>query len=204
MLEDYYVKPSTVDSVRASWLAPQIESYLALYSTGARLQEMADLRIADAELDGPLRIRLQGKGDKWGSCTLWPETAEVLKRLTADVQESSTPLFKSRQRKPLTRFGIYKLVKRHTAGLLCSAPEKNHRGVSHVFCHSTAVGLLEHGVGINVTRAWLGHVSLETTSRYAEITLRGKMAAVAACLPHDTTSMSSRRSDGWQSEMRNC
>jgi integrase/recombinase XerD len=28
MLEDYYVKPATVDRVRASWLAPQIESYL--------------------------------------------------------------------------------------------------------------------------------------------------------------------------------
>jgi hypothetical protein len=28
MLEDYYVKPSTVDRVRASWLAPQIENYL--------------------------------------------------------------------------------------------------------------------------------------------------------------------------------
>ena len=29
LLEGYYVKPSTVDRVRASWLAPQIESYLA-------------------------------------------------------------------------------------------------------------------------------------------------------------------------------
>jgi hypothetical protein len=28
MLEDYYVKPATVDRVRASWLAPQIENYL--------------------------------------------------------------------------------------------------------------------------------------------------------------------------------
>jgi hypothetical protein len=28
MLEDYYVKPATVDRVRASWLAPQMESYL--------------------------------------------------------------------------------------------------------------------------------------------------------------------------------
>jgi integrase/recombinase XerD len=28
MLEDYYVKPSTIDRIRASWLAPQIESYL--------------------------------------------------------------------------------------------------------------------------------------------------------------------------------
>jgi hypothetical protein len=29
MLEDYYVKPSTLDRVRASWLAPQIEGCLA-------------------------------------------------------------------------------------------------------------------------------------------------------------------------------
>jgi integrase len=28
MLEDYYVKPSTIDRVRSSWMAPQIESYL--------------------------------------------------------------------------------------------------------------------------------------------------------------------------------
>ena len=28
MLENYYVKPSTLDRIRASWLAPQIENYL--------------------------------------------------------------------------------------------------------------------------------------------------------------------------------
>jgi hypothetical protein len=28
MLEDDYVKPSTIDRIRGSWLAPQIESYL--------------------------------------------------------------------------------------------------------------------------------------------------------------------------------
>jgi integrase/recombinase XerD len=105
----------------------------------------------------------------------------------------------SRQRKSLTRFGLYKIVKRHTAGLRRSTLEKKYRSVSpHVFRHSTAVGRLEQGVDINVIRSWLGHVSLETTSGYAEITLRGKMAAVAACLPPVATSISSRRSDGWR------
>jgi site-specific recombinase XerD len=33
MLEDYYVKPSTIDRVRASWLAPQMESYLEWLQT---------------------------------------------------------------------------------------------------------------------------------------------------------------------------
>jgi len=56
-----------------------------------------------------------------------------------------------------------------------------------------------------IIRAWLGHVSLETTCRYAEITLRGKMAAVAACLPPVTTSIPydhAEVTDG--AKMRNC
>ena len=28
MLEQYYVKPSTIDRIRANWLAPQIEGYV--------------------------------------------------------------------------------------------------------------------------------------------------------------------------------
>ena len=96
----------------------------------------------------------------------------------------SSPLFISRQGKPLTRFGIYKIVKRHTSDLQIHLRDKSCRGISpHVIRHSTAVGFLEQGVEINVIRAWLGHVSLDTTNRYAEITLRTKQAAVAALLP---------------------
>jgi integrase len=60
--------------------------FMVLYNTGARAQEVADLKVEDVDLDGPLRVRLHGKGDKWRSCPLWPETAELLKRLTADVR----------------------------------------------------------------------------------------------------------------------
>jgi len=175
--------------------------FMVLYNTGARAQEIADLRLVDVDLNGPLRVRLHGKGDKWRSCPLWPETAELLKELTTgkDGNQSAT-LFTSRQQKPLTRFGIYKIVKRHTTGLRSHAPDKS-RGVSpHVFRHSTAVGLLEQGVDVNVIRAWLGHVNLDTTYRYAEITLRGKMAAVAACLPPVATSTSSPRSRVWRKD----
>jgi site-specific recombinase XerD len=40
------------------------------------------------------------------------------------------------------------------------------------FRHTTAVHLLESGVDVNVIRGWLGHVSLDTTNRYAEINIR--------------------------------
>lgn len=175
---------------------------MVLYNTGARAQEVADLRVEDVDLNGPLRVRLHGKGDKWRSCPLWSETAELLKKMTADVRNNQpVPLFMSRQRKPLTRFGIYKIVKRHTSALSPTTPDKKRRSVSpHVFRHSTAVGLLEQGVDVNVIRAWLGHVSLETTNRYVEITLRTKQAAVETCLPPTGTSESPHPTRGWRDD----
>jgi integrase/recombinase XerD len=111
--------------------------FMVLYNTGARAQEVADLKVEDVDLDGPLRVRLHGKGDKWRSCPLWPETAELLKKLTADMRGNKpAPLFMSRQRKPLTRFGIYKIVRRHTSNLSPTTPDKRRRSVSpHVFRH---------------------------------------------------------------------
>jgi integrase/recombinase XerD len=176
--------------------------FMLLYNTGARVQEVADLRVVDVDLDGPMRVRLHGKGDKWRICPLWPETAALLKQLMTDRHpDQSASLFTSRQHRPLTRFGIYKIVKRHTSSLRSRTVDKNRRGISpHVFRHSTAVGLLEQGVDVNVIRAWLGHVSLDTTNRYAEITLREKMAAVAACLPPDTTSVAHHPNKGWRED----
>src|ERR1035438_8301429 len=90
--------------------------FMVLYTTGARAQEVADLKVEDVDLDGPLRVRLHGKGDKWRSCPLWPETAKLLKELMRCSHGNQPgPLFMSRQGKPLTRFGIYKIVKRHTS-----------------------------------------------------------------------------------------
>jgi integrase len=48
--------------------------------------------------------------------------------------------------------------------------------------------LLRGGVDINTIRAWLGHVSLDTTHIYAEIDLEMKAKALAQCdLPDEGT-----------------
>jgi site-specific recombinase XerD len=173
-----------------------------LYNTGARVQEAADIRFTDVDLSEPYRVQLHGKGDKWRSCPIWPETAELLKQLVAAGQvEKTEPVFLSQQRKPLTRFGIYKIVKRHTAALKCSALREAQGGLfPHAFRHSSAVHLLEAGVEVNVIRAWLGHISLDTTNRYAEITLRTKQAAVAACAPPVDLSAECRPAGGWRKD----
>ena len=47
--------------------------------------------------------------------------------------------------------------------------------------HASACGLLKSKVDINTIRAWLGHVSLDTATIYAEIDLEMKARAMALC-----------------------
>jgi len=51
----------------------------------------------------------------------------------------------------------------------------------HTIRHTTATHLLRAGVDINTIRAWLGHVSLNTTNIYAEVDLEMKAKALASC-----------------------
>jgi site-specific recombinase XerD len=51
----------------------------------------------------------------------------------------------------------------------------------HIIRHTTACHLVLAGVDINTIRAWLGHVSLDTTNIYAEADLEMKAAALAHC-----------------------
>ena len=80
--------------------------------------------------------------------------------------------------RPLTRYGIYKIVRRHAAQL--DDPRTGRRISPHTFRHTAAVHLLEAGVEVNVIRGWLGHVALNTTNRYAEINTNTKLAALRA------------------------
>lgn len=159
---------------------------LFLYNTGARVQEVADLRVGDLDL-AALRVRLHGKGDKWRICPLWPQTVAELQQFLAARGAAPTqnaPVFVSHQRRPLTRFGLYKIVRRLTSANGTPTIDSVRRPASpHVFRHTAAVHLLEAGVDVNVIRGWLGHVSLDTTNRYAEINTRMKQAAVQLCEP---------------------
>jgi integrase/recombinase XerD len=163
---------------------------LTLYNTGARVQELADLRVEHLEFGAQPKVRLHGKGDKWRVCPVWAQTAQLLAELVNGGPPSALPTrpaFTSQSGRALTRFGIYKIVRRHTGQLRASeAGPARHHISPHLFRHSCAVHLLEAGVDVNVIRAWLGHVSLDTTNRYAEITVRAKEAALRLCEPPAT------------------
>jgi site-specific recombinase XerD len=102
------------------------------------------------------------------------------------------PVFLNRQGQALTRHGIHALVWRYVKKAAQTQPSLRLKRVSpHTLRHTTACHLLKAGVDINTVRAWLGHVSLDTTNIYAEIDLEMKAQALAKC---EITSNATRRS----------
>ena len=159
---------------------------LFLYNTGARADEAAQLSVGDLRLaHTPQRdhssVQIRGKGNKVRFCPLWPL---MVRELNVLVREKSPTehVFMNRYGRPLTRFGIYTMVKRYAARLAAKMPGLAAKRVSpHSIRHTCATHLLRAGVDINTIRAWLGHVSLDTTNVYAETDLEMKAAALAHC-----------------------
>ncbi len=161
---------------------------LFLYNTGARAQEVADLRIEHLHLGANPLARLHGKGDKWRTCPLWQQTEHLLTELIGSTQPTPTatdPVFASSPGQALTRYGIYKIVRRHAA--ILDDPHTGRHVSPHTFRHTAAMHLLEAGVEVNVIRGWLGHADLTTTNRYTEINTRAKIDALRQTEPHDTS-----------------
>jgi integrase/recombinase XerD len=152
---------------------------LFLYNSGARADEAAKLTVGNLQLGASPSVRLHGKGNKFRICPLWPTTATSLIRLVADRNKNEA-VFLGRTNHPLTRFGIHRLVTQYATMASEAVPTLATKRVSpHTIRHTTAVHLLRAGVDINTIRAWLGHVSLDTTQIYAEVDLEMKAKALA-------------------------
>jgi integrase/recombinase XerD len=159
---------------------------LFLYNTGARADEAAQLSVGDLRLTrAPSKdhssVQIRGKGNKLRFCPLWPHTVRELGVLIGE-KAPTEHVFLNRCGRPLTRFGIHTMVKRYARRVSAEMPGLAAKRVSpHSIRHTCATHLLRAGVDINTIRAWLGHVSLDTTNVYAEADLEMKAAALAHC-----------------------
>lgn len=160
---------------------------LTLFNSGARVQEILDMRPCDLQLERPLQIRLRGKGRKERVCPLWPQTADVLRTLlreAGDKLEATQPLFRNHRGEPLTRFGVRYLLRKYADRGAHSVPTLTSKRIHpHTLRHTTAVHLLQAGVDLVTISHWLGHASVETTNRYAAVNLETKRAALAKAGP---------------------
>ncbi len=163
-----------------------------LYDTGARVQEMADLKLGDVRFSSPTVICLTGKGNK---SRLVPIMAPTEKLLRAYVEEHDPdylvhggyPLFCNRAGKKLTRAGIAYILDKYVVQAQAKGVVSVQTSVSpHVLRHSKAMHLLQSGVNLVYIRDLLGHADVSTTENYARANEHFKRIALTRAYPSPT------------------
>jgi integrase/recombinase XerD len=163
--------------------------FALMFNTGARVQEVLNLRRRDARLDAPCQVRLTGKGSKVRLCPLWPATARLLRELIAETtrcepEPANTLIFANARGSALTRYGVRYLLRRYVSKGARLAPTLKDKSLHpHSIRHSTAIALLKGGVDFATISQWLGHAGLNTTMRYARADLDLKRQAISQVFP---------------------
>lgn len=160
-----------------------------MFNTGARVQEILNLRVRDLRLDPPYQVKLLGKGNKTRLCPIWPRTAQLMRELIQTLPASDHDLaersvFNNRHGVTMTRFGVRYLLRKHLAAASKNAPTLIDKRIHpHSLRHTTAVCLLKAGVDFATISQWLGHTGLNTTMRYARADVDLKRQVLAQVFP---------------------
>ena len=155
-----------------------------LYSTAARVQELADLTVRDIRLDGPAIAALTGKGRKTRHVPIDANTAALLAAYLAEQQlgrsgREDHPVFFNQHRSKLSRGGIAWILRKYQARVADPALA-NARLSPHILRHSRAMHLYDSGVPLPYIRDILGHADLATTEIYARASTEAKRKALEA------------------------
>src|SRR5690606_10487166 len=129
-----------------------------LLDTGARAQELCDLKIGDINKQTGMVMIRHGKGDKERVVYLGKIAQEAMWRYLAkrEFKRPDDPLFMTAKRGPMDRHMLRKMLKRagERAGL--TEPVYPHR-----MRHTFAISYLRNGGDIYTLQKLLGHSSLD-------------------------------------------
>ena len=155
-----------------------------IYDTGARVQEIIDLRPACLRLGKPSTIQLVGKGNKARLVPMLGGQVKLLKQYLTEYrldqpQAQLYPLFFNSRKEKLSRAGINYILKKYFDRAKQVHPKLLPEKIScHSLRHSKAMHLLQAGVNLVYIRDILGHVSVQTTEVYARADSKHKRDAL--------------------------
>ena len=159
--------------------------FALLYNTGARVSEIAGLKVEQLTLGHTPSVLLHGKGRKQRTMPLWKTTAKRIEEWFQRTEPNlNDPVFPNRFGGHISRSGVENRL--HTLVIKASEcyPSLRSRHISpHTFRHTTAMHLLQSGVDITVIALWLGHESPATTHLYVEADLAMKEKTLAKLQP---------------------
>lgn len=159
-----------------------------LYDTGARVQELIDLKVGDVILNEPAVIALTGKGNKTRRVPLMKNTTALLQRYIFENKldkpwKNEYPLFTNNQHNKLTKEGVAYIVSKYVEATRSNSTLVPPKVNVHMFRHSKAMHLLQAGVNLIYIRDFLGHVDLKTTEIYARADTETKRRAIENAYP---------------------
>jgi integrase/recombinase XerD len=159
-----------------------------LYDTGARVQELIDIKAGDVILGAPAVIVLTGKGNKTRRVPLMKNTVSLLERYMLENKldkswKNEYPLFTNNQRNKLTKEGVAYIISKYVATARKASTLVPAKVKAHMFRHSKAMHLLQAGVNLIYIRDFLGHVDLKTTEIYARTDTETKRKAIENAYP---------------------
>jgi integrase/recombinase XerD len=148
-----------------------------MYATGMRASEVIGLDSGAVDLEAQT-VRCLGKGSKERILPLYEHAVEVVRvylergrPALADGVDEPT-LFLNHRGEPLTRQGLWLIVKEYAAAAGIA------RDVTpHVLRHTFATHMLNGGAGLREVQQLLGHANISTTQIYTEVSTRRKRSA---------------------------
>jgi integrase/recombinase XerC len=175
------INAAGADPDREDWELARDEALLTLlWGCGLRISEALSLKRSDAPL--PQSLRITGKGGKTRMAPVLPAVREAVDRYLRALPTPNAPdepLFRAKRGgaySPRHAQALMQLL-RSQLGLPASA-------TPHALRHSFATHLLGAGADLRVIQELLGHASLSTTQRYADVDAAGLLAVYAQAHPH--------------------
>ena len=158
---------------------------MLMYNTGARVSEIAALKIGDLHFNDGGAIYIRGKGRKQRAVPLWRRTVQLLRQWLKEVDNTpDKPLLPNSRGAAMTRAGVAQRL-RHavTLAVQMDSTLRKRRVSPHTIRHTTAMHMLQAGVDLSVIALWLGHESIQTTHQYLQADLETKKKALSAVKP---------------------
>ena len=175
------IQDAASDPDRQDWEAARDEALLTLlWGCGLRISEALSLKGADAPLGEAVRVT--GKGGKTRLVPVLPAVRAAVDAYLASLDAKpgrDDPLFRA------VRGGAYS--PRHAQALMQRLRGRLGLPASatpHALRHSFATHLLGAGADLRAIQELLGHASLSTTQRYADVDAAGLLAVYAKAHPH--------------------
>ena len=159
-----------------------------LYDTGARVQELIDIKVCDVILASPSVVVLNGKGNKIRRVPITKNTVSLLQSYLTENNldkhwKNQTPLFSNNQHHKLTKEGVAYIISKYVESARKSSTIVPAKVKPHIIRHSKAMHLLQAGVNIIYIRDFLGHVDIKTTEIYARADTETKRNAIEKAYP---------------------